>query len=132
VAENHADVSVVAVHELFSDPHGPVGLLAAELGETGADLARALCPRDSGRMLGTITHGTDRDPFDFTVRGWFGAGYLDDPPEGTTWQGGFPVVHALQAKYHYVWNRSPRGQKHTRGVRPAHPFLTEAADLLRV
>jgi hypothetical protein len=129
---DQARISIAAVHELFSDPHGPVGELMDELAAAGANLARELVPRDSGRMTETITSGTDRDPFDQTVRAWFGAGYDADVPAGRPWVSGFPVINALEAKHHYVWNRSPRNQKHTRGVRRTEPFVTEALDLLRV
>jgi len=125
-------IDPVAIHELIFDEHGMAGGLMHELAERGAELARELAPRRSGKMLETITAGTDRDPFDRTARGWFGAGYNADPPAGKPWSAGFPVINALEAKYHYVWNRSPAGRKHASGVRRTHPFLDEALDLLRV
>jgi hypothetical protein len=129
---NDSDISAVAVHELFSDPAGPVGGLMDELAWSGAQLARSMAPRDSGRMMSSVTSGTSRNPADGTVQGWFGAGALADPPEGSTWKGGFPYLNALEARHHYTWNRSPAGQKHTRGVRRTHPFLTRAIDFLSV
>ena len=123
-------VDEAAIHELFTSERGPAGELVTRLAERGAHLAWLAVPRDTGRMSETITSGTDHDPFTGAVRGWYGAGYLADPPFGTTWAGGFPVIHALEARPGYVWNRSPAGQKRTRGARRTEPFLTAALDVL--
>lgn len=121
-----AFIDPAAVHELFSE-RGPAGELVLRLAARGSDLARELVPRDTGRTAETIRYGTDHDPFDRAVRGWFGAGRNADPPAGKTWAAGFPILNALEARPHYVWNRSPRaGPRHSRGVRRTHPFLTDA------
>jgi hypothetical protein len=123
-------ISEAAVRVVLAVVHGEVGRYLGELAGRGADIARGLVPRRSGRMMETITSGTDRDPFTLAVRGWFGAGYNADPPAGSTWSAGFPVINALEARRGYVWNRSPHGERHVRGVRRAEPFLDEALDLL--
>jgi len=123
-------IDEAAVHELFTSEDGPAAGLVRELADRGADIARALVPRRTGRMMETITSGTDHDPFDGSARGWWGAGYEAAIPFGRTWKAGFPVINALEAEHGFVWNPSPRRQKHTRGVRRTHPFLSESLDLL--
>jgi hypothetical protein len=125
-----SNISIAAIHALFSDEDGIVGDYVADLARRGEALATALAPHGTGRMARTITSGTDHDPFDGAVRGWFGAGYMADVPAGKPWKAGFPVINALEASHGYVWNRSPRDQRHTRGVRRTHPFLTESLDVL--
>lgn len=111
-----------AIDELFSDEDGPVDKYLAELAGRGAETARGLVPRRTGRLAGTIASGTDRDPFDGSARAWFGAGYETEA--------GFPLYRVMEPAADFVWNRSPRGRKHTRGTRAAHPFLTRALDAL--
>jgi hypothetical protein len=128
MAENRIDEA--AIIALFTDEDGPVGEYVTALAERGAELARAGVPRATGHMMETIRSGTDHDPFTGAVRGWYGAGYFADPPFGKVWTAGFPVINALEAKAGYVWNRSPAGQRRTRGARRSHPFLTAALDVL--
>jgi hypothetical protein len=120
-------IDPAAGHELFTDEHDIVGTYLRELAERGADIARALVPRDTGHMMETITSGVSHDRSG-TLQGWFGAGYLDDPPFGTPYQGGFPVLNALEARSGRVRNRRAPYGRFT--WRDTHPFLTRSQDIL--
>jgi hypothetical protein len=125
-----SNISIAAIHALFTDKDDLVGDYMDDLSHRGEALATALSPHGTGRMESTIRSGTDHDPFTGEIRAWWGAGYNAEIPFGRPWKAGFPVINALEASHGYVWNRSPRDQRHVRGVRRTHPFLTESLDVL--